>query len=60
MAIVVPKTNTDAIGGPECFSGKSFAVELGTIDLKDAQAASDALSVTTALTAGLRLVVHQE
>jgi polar amino acid transport system substrate-binding protein len=38
MAIVVPKTNTDTIGGPEYFSGKSFAVEFGTIDLKDAQA----------------------
>jgi hypothetical protein len=26
MAIVVPKMNTNAIGGPEYFSGKSFAV----------------------------------
>ena len=43
MAIVVPKKNTDAITGPEYFSGKSFAVELGTVDLKDAQAASEAL-----------------
>ena len=43
MAIVVPKKNTDAITGPEYFSGKSFGVELGTVDLKDAQAASDAL-----------------
>lgn len=43
MAIVVPKQNIDPIAGPEYFSGKSFAVELGTIDLKDAQAASDAL-----------------
>ncbi len=43
MAIVVPKKNTDAISGPEYFSGKSFGVELGTVDLKDAQAASDAL-----------------
>jgi polar amino acid transport system substrate-binding protein len=60
MAIVVPKTNTDAIGGPEYFSGKSMAVERSTIDLKDVQAASDALSVNTALSAGLRLVVHQE
>jgi len=43
MAIVVPKKNTDPIAGPEYFSGKAFAVELGTVDLKDAQAASDAL-----------------
>jgi polar amino acid transport system substrate-binding protein len=43
MAIVVPKKNTDTINGPEYFSGKPFAVELGTVDLKDAQAASDAL-----------------
>ncbi len=43
MAIVVAKKNTDAISGPEYFSGKRFAVELGTVDLKDAQAASDAL-----------------
>ncbi len=37
------KKNTDAIKGPEYFSGKRFGVELGTVDLKDAQAASDAL-----------------
>jgi polar amino acid transport system substrate-binding protein len=43
MSIVVPKTNTDPISGPEYFSGKSFAVELGTVDLKDAQAVSEAL-----------------
>ena len=43
MAIVVPKQNTDSIAGPEYFSGKAFAVELGTIDLKDAQTASDVL-----------------
>ena len=43
MAIVVPKKNTDKIEGPEYFSGKPFAVELGTVDLKDAQAASEAL-----------------
>lgn len=43
MAIVVPKKNTDPITGPEYFSGKAFAVEMGTIDLKDAQAASEAL-----------------
>jgi polar amino acid transport system substrate-binding protein len=43
MAIVVQKKNTDAIPGPEYFSGKKFGVELGTIDLKDAQTASEAL-----------------
>lgn len=43
MSIVVPKKNSDPISGPEYFSGRSFAVELGTIDLKDAQAASEAL-----------------
>ena len=43
MSIVVQKKNTDAITGPEYFSGKPFAVELGTVDLKDAQTASEAL-----------------
>jgi polar amino acid transport system substrate-binding protein len=43
MSIVVSRKNTDAISGPEYFSGKAFAVELGTVDLKDAQAASEAL-----------------
>jgi polar amino acid transport system substrate-binding protein len=43
MAIVVPKKNTEAISGPEYFSGKKFGVELGTVDLKDAQTASEAL-----------------
>jgi polar amino acid transport system substrate-binding protein len=43
MSIVVPTSNNDKITGPEYFSGKAFAVELGTIDLKDAQAASEAL-----------------
>src|SRR3984893_16340569 len=43
MALLVPQTKADPIAGPEYFSGKAFAVELGTIDLKDAQAASDAL-----------------
>jgi polar amino acid transport system substrate-binding protein len=43
MAIVVDKKNTDAITGPQDFSGKRFGVELGTIDLKDAQEASEAL-----------------
>lgn len=40
MAIVVPKANTDKIDGPEYFSGKSFGVELGTVDLHDAQTTS--------------------
>lgn len=40
MAIVVPKSNTDKIEGPEYFSGKSFGVELGTVDLHDAQTTS--------------------
>jgi polar amino acid transport system substrate-binding protein len=43
MSIVVSKKNTDPITGPEYFSGKRFAVELGTVDLKDAQTASEAL-----------------
>jgi polar amino acid transport system substrate-binding protein len=42
MAIVVLKKNTDPINGPDYFSGKRFGVELGTVDLKDAQAASEA------------------
>jgi polar amino acid transport system substrate-binding protein len=43
MAIVVPKSNTDKVDGPEYFSGKSFGVELGTVDLHDAQTTSAAL-----------------
>ena len=43
MAIVVPKSNNDKIDGPEYFSGKSFGVELGTVDYKDAEATSAAL-----------------
>jgi polar amino acid transport system substrate-binding protein len=43
MAIVVPKQNSDVITGPEFFSGKSFGVELGTVDLKDAQTTNEAL-----------------
>jgi len=43
IAIVVPKSNTDKITGPEYFSGKRFGVELGTVDLNDAKAASEAL-----------------
>jgi polar amino acid transport system substrate-binding protein len=44
MAIVVPKSNTQTIAGPEDFSGKRFAVELGTVDAADAKKASDALA----------------
>jgi polar amino acid transport system substrate-binding protein len=43
IAIVVPKSNKDDIRGPEYFSGKRFAVELGTVDAKDAKQASDDL-----------------
>ena len=43
ISIVVPKNNTDKIAGPEYFYGKPFAVELGTVDLKDAQTANEAL-----------------
>ena len=43
MAIVVAKNNKDEIGGPEYFSGKRMGVELGTVDLADAKAASEAL-----------------
>lgn len=39
LAIVVPRSFTQQITGPEDFSGKRFAVELGTVDMKDAQAA---------------------
>ena len=43
MAIVVPKKNTDEIGGLDYFSGKPFATELGTVDYQEAKAASEAL-----------------
>jgi polar amino acid transport system substrate-binding protein len=43
MAIVVDKTNKDEVKGPEYFSGKKIGVELGTVDLQDAKAASEAL-----------------
>lgn len=43
IAIVVPKTDTRAIKGPEDFSGKRFGVELGTVDAKDARKASEEL-----------------
>jgi polar amino acid transport system substrate-binding protein len=44
MAIVVPKSNTQKIAGPEDFSGKRFGVELGTVDAADAKKASEALA----------------
>lgn len=43
MAIVVPKSDTRPIKGPEDFSGKRFAVELGTVDANDAKKASEEL-----------------
>ncbi len=43
LSIVVPKNNKDKIDGPQYFSGKSFAVELGTVDMQDAQKASATL-----------------
>jgi polar amino acid transport system substrate-binding protein len=43
VAIVVSKKNGDPIAGLDYFSGKRFAAELGTVDLKDAQSASEAL-----------------
>lgn len=43
IAIVVQKNNHDKIDGPEYFSGKSFGVELGTVDAGDAKKASEAL-----------------
>ena len=42
-AIVVPKKNTDEVGGLDYFSGKPFATELGTVDYQEAKAASEAL-----------------
>jgi len=43
LAIVVPKDNKDDVKGMEYFSGKKFAVELGTVDANDAKKASDDL-----------------
>jgi polar amino acid transport system substrate-binding protein len=43
LAIVVPKQNTDTITGPEYFSKKIFAVELGTVDASIAAATSEKL-----------------
>jgi polar amino acid transport system substrate-binding protein len=41
--IIVSKKNADDIKGFEYFSGKPFATELGTVDYRDAKAASDEL-----------------
>lgn len=43
LSIVVPKSNTDEIKGPEYFSGKRFATELGTVDYTIAKTANEAL-----------------
>ena len=43
LAIVVGKDNKDDVKGLDYFSGKKFAVELGTVDANDAKQASDAL-----------------
>ncbi len=43
LAIVVPAANKDDIKGLAYFSGKRFAVQLGSIDEKDAREASAAL-----------------
>jgi polar amino acid transport system substrate-binding protein len=43
LAVVVPKSNTGAVKWPDDFAGKKFAVELGTVDAKDATAASEEL-----------------
>jgi polar amino acid transport system substrate-binding protein len=42
-AILVPKKNSDAVTGLDYFSGKSFGVELGTVDYQEAKDASDVL-----------------
>ncbi|MEJ1975834.1 MAG: transporter substrate-binding domain-containing protein [Acetobacteraceae bacterium] len=44
LAMVVPKTNTDTITGPEYFSGKKLSVELGTVDLAVATRTNEALT----------------
>ena len=41
--IIAQKKNTDTITGFDYFSGKPFATELGTVDYRDAKAASDEL-----------------
>src|SRR5579885_2534251 len=41
LAIIVPKSDKRDIKGLEDFSGKKFAVELGTVDAADAKKASE-------------------
>jgi len=43
LAIVVPKKNADEIKGPDYFSGKRFATELGTVDYQVAKKAGEDL-----------------
>src|SRR5262249_56733860 len=43
LAIVVAKDNKDEVKGLDYFSGKKFAVELGTVDANDAKQASEQL-----------------
>src|SRR5262249_61188995 len=43
VAIVVAKANTDEVKRMGYFSGKKFAVELGTVDANDAKQASEQL-----------------
>lgn len=43
LAIAVPQSNTQRITGPEDFSGKKFAVELGTVDAQDVEKADKQL-----------------
>jgi len=43
LAVVVPKSVSGPVKWPDDFAGKKFAVELGTVDAKDANAASDDL-----------------
>jgi ABC-type amino acid transport substrate-binding protein len=43
LAIVVPQSTTQRISGPEDFSGKKFAVELGTVDAQDVEKADKQL-----------------
>ena len=44
LAVVVGKDNKDDVKDLNYFSGKKFAVELGTVDANDTKAASDALT----------------
>ena len=43
LAMVVQKSNQDTVTGPEYFSGKKLAAELGTVDLAIATRTSEAL-----------------